>query len=153
MLDSRADPPRRSSSPAPHRSFSVELGKWLEALRMQWLGPLDKTLGRWARFGFALSGSVTFWGYLFAREQFLDPQRAAETGTDWMSVIGPMVSFLMFSMWFALLISWKESPYSPTRFYVAGIMLPLIVTTILTELPETAAQIRKAVSTVFGGGG
>ena len=127
MSEKRAnpsDPPTRS---AKSESVGTEVAEWLRDLRGQWLKPIEKPLSKTKRFFFGFAGSLTFFGYVVPTTGMMESNRIVVYGFDAIQDLLPYVFVLLPSLWFGYLVSWSESRFGPIRIYLAGLILPTIV--------------------------
>lgn len=116
-------------------SINQALGAWLAELQEQWFAPVHPPLGLWRRFLYAFAGAF-FWAVyvtVLIVSQDAMPEvpdiplfpafeiENREVAT--IAIVGiPAV--------FAWLVSWPNRPYSPTRLFLGGLLLPALATAL-----------------------
>lgn len=113
-------------------SVNHALGGWLVQLRDQWFAPVNPPLSIWRRFIYAFMGSF-FWVMYLA---FANLDTSATPALLNPLVIVPadpslrVLVFVVVPLVFAWLVSWPTRPYSPTRLFLGGLLLPALATAI-----------------------
>lgn len=121
---------------APRRT----LGDVLYEL-LGWNTPLEKSkqLKKPWRFGYALAGSVP---WIFIN---FDP--------EWLNILavvfgeyGAVISTVLrlgLGLWFAWLISYRDRPSPPTRFFLEGLLLPGVAASLLSSTSLVEALVER----------
>ena len=105
-----------------------EIAHWIRLLRKQWMEPDEQpNFGLLLRISIAFVGAGTFW-FSFVFVGYLE----LESGLRWLSYIeNLLIMSLIFSAWFAGLISWKSNRYGPIRLYLSAFLLSTFVYSII----------------------
>lgn len=116
-------------------SINHALGGWLTQLREQWFAAVDPPLSLWRRFLYALFGSLFWVAYLTITNIASSESFGSQIAAAMAVVIGdPAIVaglFIFVPGVFAWLVSWPYRPYSPTRLFLGGLILPALATAIV----------------------
>lgn len=121
---------------APRRTLGDVLSELLG-----WNAPPDKgkELSQGWRFGYALTGSVP-WLFINFRPEWFNTLNAVfgEYG-----VVLSTIMRLGLGLWFAWLISYRDRPSPPTRFFLEGLLLPGVAGSLLSSTSLVEALIER----------
>ena len=124
--------------------LNEELAEWVADLRKMWSGKIEGSLSHLKRFLYAFVGACTFFFFLFVlrlRELLIAEKEAVERRDPISELLADPLGFFVVSfglmiipsIWVAWLVSWPEHPYSPLRLYLAGLILPVLVSFALMK--------------------
>ena len=131
---SNNNPPPNLERVADSMSINHALGGWLTQLRIQWFAPIDPPLRLWRRFLYASFGTFFWAAYLaitnITSSESLGSEIAAAMAVAIDDELIRAALFLLVPGLFAWLVSWPYRPYSPTRLFLGGLLLPALATAI-----------------------
>lgn len=113
-----------------HTTVNRELGEWIRRLRCQWMSRNPDNWRRPWRFFYGLAGSATVFGAWTI--DGIPTTRELST----MDIVSAVSTGVVFPVWFAWLISWKNFNHGPVRLYLSGIFLSALVLYLTHEVVQ-----------------
>ena len=115
-------------------SFIPILVRMLERFDNVWADEALKGRSPRKRFGYAFAGALTF-SFMFFVLVIGDeiPSALVDETMGWVLLTTVSLGTFVVSVWFGWLVSSRDMGYGPTRLYLSGMILPMVVWLLLKK--------------------